>query len=151
MRISNRMKNMSSSLNQKNFVREYSKSQQIKNRLMRYSSNEAKVYLKSERYFNENSNQSMVSNDKDSSSSKKFAIKPTYRKSAINHYNRDDIVKNKVDISTSNLAGIKAKYNRNNRPNTSMDANLADEEGTFFATEPKRNRLKSFKRKVNLA
>ena len=50
MRISNRMKNMSSSLNQKNFVREYAKSQQIKNRLMRYSSNESKVYLKSERY-----------------------------------------------------------------------------------------------------
>lgn len=50
MRISNRMKNMSSSLNQKNYVREYTKSQQIKNRLMRYSSNETKVYLKSERY-----------------------------------------------------------------------------------------------------
>ena len=55
---------------------------------------------------------------------KKFAIKSTYRKSAINHYNKDDILKNKVDISTSNLAGIKQKHN-NNRPNTSMDPKVS--------------------------
>ena len=56
------MKNMSSSLNQKNFVREYAKSQQIKNRLMRYSSNETKIYLKSERYLGDD--QSMISQER---------------------------------------------------------------------------------------
>lgn len=45
------MRNMSSSLNQKNFVRDYAKSQQIKQRLMRYTADESRVYLKSERYF----------------------------------------------------------------------------------------------------
>lgn len=57
------MKSMSSSLNQKNFVREYAKSQQIKNRLMRYTANESKVYLKSERYLADDQSQSMVSHD----------------------------------------------------------------------------------------
>lgn len=41
------MKNMSSSLNQKSFVKDYAKSQQIKNRLMRYSADQEKVQLKS--------------------------------------------------------------------------------------------------------
>lgn len=52
MRISNRMKNMSSSLNQNNFVKDYAKSQKIKNRLMKYSAEDSRVFLKSERYFN---------------------------------------------------------------------------------------------------
>ena len=38
---------MSSSLNQKNFVKDFSKSQQIKNRIMKYAVDESKVYLKS--------------------------------------------------------------------------------------------------------
>lgn len=50
------MRNMSSSLNQKSFMRDYSKSQQIKNRLMRYTAEESKVYLKSERYLNDGEN-----------------------------------------------------------------------------------------------
>lgn len=32
------MRNMSSNLNQKSFIRDYAKSQQIKNRLMKYTS-----------------------------------------------------------------------------------------------------------------
>lgn len=47
MRISNRMKNMSSSLNQKNFVKDYAKSQKIKNRLMKYTAEDSRVFLKS--------------------------------------------------------------------------------------------------------
>lgn len=46
---------MSSSLNQKNFVRDYAKSQKIKQRLMKYTANDdSRIVLKSERYFNEN-------------------------------------------------------------------------------------------------
>ena len=53
MRISNRMKNMSSSLNQKNFIKDYAKSQKIKNRLMKYTTaDDSRVLLKSQRYFN---------------------------------------------------------------------------------------------------
>lgn len=37
-------------------MRDYSKSQQIKNRLMRYTAEESKVYLKSERYLNDGEN-----------------------------------------------------------------------------------------------
>lgn len=46
------MKNMSSTLNQKSFAKDYTKSQQIKARLMRYvvDSDSQKVCLKSERY-----------------------------------------------------------------------------------------------------
>ena len=47
------MKSMSSSLNQKSFIRDYAKSQQIKNRLMRYAADNEKVSLKSERYLND--------------------------------------------------------------------------------------------------
>jgi hypothetical protein len=48
MRISNRMKNMSSSLNQKNFIKDYAKSQKIKNRLMKYTTaDDSRVLLKS--------------------------------------------------------------------------------------------------------
>ena len=47
------MKNMSSSLNQKSFMRDYAKSQQIKNRLMRYVVDNEKVSLKSERYLHD--------------------------------------------------------------------------------------------------
>lgn len=47
MRICNKMKNMSSSLNQKKLLKDYAKSQQIKNRLMKYAVDETKVYLKS--------------------------------------------------------------------------------------------------------
>jgi hypothetical protein len=44
---------MSSSLNQKNFMKDYAKSQKIKNRLMKYTADdESRVVLKSERYFN---------------------------------------------------------------------------------------------------
>lgn len=65
------MRNMSSSLNQKNFVKDYAKSQQIKQRLMRYTADESRVYLKSERYFGENDgNQSVLS-----SQSKEKSIK----------------------------------------------------------------------------
>lgn len=46
------MRNLSSSLNPKNFIKDYAKSQQIKNRIMRYTGEEGKVYLKSNRYFN---------------------------------------------------------------------------------------------------
>ena len=42
----------------------------------------------------------------------------TYRKSAISHYKREEILKNKVDTATSSLAGIKALSR--NRPNTSI-------------------------------
>lgn len=48
------MKNMQSTLNKKNFVKDYVKSQQIKARIMRYTANDSQVYLKSERYFREN-------------------------------------------------------------------------------------------------
>ena len=67
------------------------------------------------------------------------------------HYNRDEILKNKVDISTSNLAGIKNRYHKN-RPNTSMDPKQSNDEeaNSFFATEPKKQKLKSFKRKVHI-
>ncbi len=107
---------------------------------MRYSSNESKVYLKSERYLADDSNHSMVSHDRESSAYKsqkesaqeghsgnRFAIKPAYRKSGISHYRRDEILKNKVDISTSNLAGIKSKHS-NNRPNTTLEQKQNAEE-----------------------
>lgn len=45
---------MSSSLNQKNFTKDYEKSQKIKSRLMKYTADESKVYLKSDRYFGKN-------------------------------------------------------------------------------------------------
>lgn len=54
-------------------------------------------------------------------------------------------MKNKVDVSTSNLAGIKAKHNR---PNTSMDSGQTEEMGNFFATEPRKQKLKSFKKRA---
>ena len=38
---------MSSALNQKNFIKDYAKSQQIKSRIMRYTTEESKVCLKS--------------------------------------------------------------------------------------------------------
>lgn len=43
---------MSSSLNQKHFLRDFAKSQQIKSRITRYTTDaEKKVKLKSQRYF----------------------------------------------------------------------------------------------------
>lgn len=53
MRICARMKNMSSSLNQKSFMKDYEKSQKIKNRLMKYAAGSDRISLKSERYFDE--------------------------------------------------------------------------------------------------
>lgn len=50
---------MSSSLNQKKLLKDYAKSQQIKNRLMKYAVDETKVYLKSERYLTESDNKSV--------------------------------------------------------------------------------------------
>lgn len=61
------MKNMSSSLNQKSFMRDFAKSQQIKTRLMRYAvdNDSNKVCLKSERYLNtDEDNKSVMSNSK---------------------------------------------------------------------------------------
>lgn len=54
MRISNRMRKMCSELNQRKFIKDYAKSQQIKNRIMRYTTEESRVYLKSRKYFGEN-------------------------------------------------------------------------------------------------
>ena len=51
MRMSNKMRNMCSALNQKNFIKDYAKSQQIKSRIMRYTTEESRVYLKSQKYF----------------------------------------------------------------------------------------------------
>lgn len=92
------MKNMSSSLNQKNFIKDYAKSQKIKNRLMKYTADDdSRVVLKSERYFNENEeNQSVMSNSKEKSlkSKDQFSVPrisantTTYRKSAISHYKK---------------------------------------------------------------
>lgn len=42
------------------------------------------------------------------------------------HYRKDDILKNKVDISTGNLAGIRQKF-QSDRPNTSMDSKKNNE------------------------
>lgn len=52
--MSTKMRNMSSGLNQKNFMKDYAKSQQIKNRIMKYTTEESKVYLKSQKYFSDN-------------------------------------------------------------------------------------------------
>lgn len=51
MRLSLRMKNMESGLSKTNFMRDYARSLQIKNRLMRYTMNDSGVVLKSEQYF----------------------------------------------------------------------------------------------------
>ena len=83
------MKNMSSSLNQKNFMRDYSKSQKIKNRLMKYAVDESKVYLKSERYLGDDV-KSVASN----SQSKNVVEKQ--RRSVASHYKKEDIMKNRV-------------------------------------------------------
>lgn len=139
---------MSSSLNPKNFVKDYAKSQKIKNRLMKYTADDdSKVILKSERYFNENEeNQSVMSHSKEKSvkSKEQFSVprisaNSTYRKSAISHYKKDEILKNKVDTTTSSLAGIKAQ-NRN-RPNTSIELDKVNEnEANFFTTQPNKQR-----------
>ena len=115
MRISARMRNMSSSLNQKSFIKDYAKSQQIKNRLMKYAQDQDKIQLKSERYLQDD--RSVLSESKESKPVVKQKIQ--HRQSAVSHYRAEDILKNKVDSSSSNLAKIKAK---NLRPNTSFQA-----------------------------
>jgi hypothetical protein len=47
------MKNMSSSLSQRRFIKEYEKSQKIKSRIMRYTTEDSGVFLKSKRYFDD--------------------------------------------------------------------------------------------------
>lgn len=94
------MKNMSSSLSKRSFIRDYTKSQQIKNRLMRYVvDKDSKVSLKSERYFSNEFVQSRISQEEAEDKAKikvKHLIK--YRKSAINHYKKEQILKNKVNV-----------------------------------------------------
>ena len=93
------MKNMQSTLNKKNFVKDYVKSQQIKARIMRYTANDSQVYLKSERYFRENDeNDSVLSfkSKKQSTKNKPFPMslekangtKPSFRESVITHYKK---------------------------------------------------------------
>lgn len=106
---------MSSSLNQKSFIKDYAKSQQIKNRLMKYAADQEKVQLKSERYFNDD--RSVMSESKEQPQNPKPKI--PHRQSAVSHYRREDIMKNKIDTSTNNLAKIRAK---NQRPNTSFQS-----------------------------
>ena len=132
MRIINRVKNASSSLNQKSFARDFTKSQQIKNRLMRYSvadNDNSKICLKSERYLNENDDKSVISNSS-KNQNKKFKVKQV-GKSVIGHYKRQNIVKNKVD-GCNTLAAIKAK--NKSRPNTSFDYGKNPEDKGFFIT-----------------
>ena len=133
MRISNRMKNMSSSLNQKNFIRDYSKSQKIKNRLMKYAVDESKVYLKSERYLGDDT-KSVTSKSEGKS------IVDKQRRSVASHYKKEDIMKNRVE---GNLT-----RNKKFRPNTSVDVNK-EEEG-FFTTEPRKQKQRPVKRKIYL-
>jgi hypothetical protein len=47
------MKNLSSNLSQRSLMRDYAKSQIIKNRLMKYTAENNRVYLKSDVYLDE--------------------------------------------------------------------------------------------------
>jgi hypothetical protein len=60
-----------------------------------------------------------------SSEPNKLILKTGLRKTAISHYKREDILKNKIDTGTSSLAGIKAQAR--NRPNTSIELDKINE------------------------
>lgn len=121
VRISNKMKNMSSSLNQKHFVKDFTKSQQIKNRIMKYAADESRVYLKSERYLDDNKSVTSKTSNHNITEAKQ-------RRSVASHYKKEDIMKNRIE------GDLTKKNKRKFRPNTSLDANNQEEQGSFFTT-----------------
>lgn len=115
---------------------------------MRYAADQSRIYLKSDRYLGINEiNQSTLSHKRsrdESSKSKqsanltelrKIIQKSGFQKTSISHYKKEDIIKNKIDISTCTLTDIKAKAKkRENGVDPEKEEDIEEKNEYFFTT-----------------
>ena len=106
-RIFYKLKSVSSSLNHDKMMQEYAKTQRIKDRITRFTTNQSRVSLKSENYFSNNRSRvssqgpapyTSASKSLNRSITEKVKAKP----SLASHYRKDDIMRNRIGSINDN-------------------------------------------------